>query len=169
MSFSVKNKIHYIYSLLFINGFSFLFFLFDRFFKYLALFEFKKEFLNSFLLKFKLDHSLNYNIAFGIPIPKLVMYFLIILIIGVLFYLLLKSYIAKNKYYIFILSLVLAGSISNLIDRILYGAVIDYLSFSFFEISFPVFNIADVIIVIGVFLWLLYDLNINSKIKFISK
>ena len=49
------------------------------------------------------------------------------------------------------------GIIGNLIDRILYGAVVDYLAFSFFGYSFPVFNIADIGITVG-FLILVIDI-----------
>ena len=35
------------------------------------------------------------------------------------------------------------------VDRILYGAVVDYLSFNFFGYGFPVFNIADIGITLG--------------------
>ena len=50
-----------------------------------------------------------------------------------------------NKYG---LSFILAGSIGNGIDRILKGYVIDFIKIKF--IDFPVFNIADIVINIGV-------------------
>ncbi len=46
--------------------------------------------------------------------------------------------------------LVLAGSISNIVDRALYNGVIDFISISFGTWSFPVFNVADMCIVLGV-------------------
>ena len=49
-------------------------------------------------------------------------------------------------------ALIICGGIGNLIDRVLYGYVIDYLSFTFFGYSFAVFNLADSLIVIGVIL-----------------
>jgi signal peptidase II len=51
----------------------------------------------------------------------------------------------KNNYYI-PLSIIIAGIFSNLIDRIIYGSVVDWINFHFY----PVFNIADSAIVIGV-------------------
>jgi len=48
-------------------------------------------------------------------------------------------------------SLILAGGIGNLIDRIFRGYVIDYIDISKI-FSYPVFNFADICIVIGVIL-----------------
>ncbi len=46
--------------------------------------------------------------------------------------------------------LVLAGSLSNIVDRIIYHGVLDFILLSFNSWSWPVFNIADMAIVIGV-------------------
>lgn len=51
---------------------------------------------------------------------------------------------------------VVAGSVSNLIDRVMYGAVIDFISHSFWGWQFPIFNVADIYIVCGIF-WILID------------
>lgn len=48
--------------------------------------------------------------------------------------------------------ILIGGTIGNLIDRIIYGYVIDYLDFKIFNYNFPVFNFADICIVIGVIL-----------------
>lgn len=53
--------------------------------------------------------------------------------------------------------LVLAGACSNVIDRLWYGAVIDFIGFSYNTFSWPLFNAADVFIVIGVMI-MMYDL-----------
>jgi signal peptidase II len=45
---------------------------------------------------------------------------------------------------------VIAGSFSNLIDRVVYCGVIDFIVFSYKNFSWPVFNIADAAIVVGV-------------------
>ncbi|MBQ3547031.1 MAG: signal peptidase II [Clostridia bacterium] len=63
---------------------------------------------------------------------------------------------ANNKLIFWAMSLVLFGGIGNLIDRIFRdGNVVDFLHFEFWP-TFPVFNVADCAIVIGVALLILY-------------
>ena len=59
---------------------------------------------------------------------------------------------AKNQapYYRLPISAIIAGAIGNIIDRVFYGAVIDFLDFHLYEYHWPAFNIADSAIVIGV-------------------
>ena len=53
------------------------------------------------------------------------------------------------------LSLILGGALGNLIDRIAYGYVVDFLSFHWGEYYFPAFNIADSAITCGALLMIL--------------
>ena len=48
--------------------------------------------------------------------------------------------------------ILLGGILGNLFDRIIFGYVIDFLHFTFGNYQFPVFNIADIGIVIGTFI-----------------
>lgn len=50
--------------------------------------------------------------------------------------------------------LILAGATSNLLDRLVYSGVIDFIHVHFGGWSFPIFNVADVFIVVGV-VWIL--------------
>lgn len=54
------------------------------------------------------------------------------------------------------LSLILGGALGNLIDRITYGYVVDFLSFHWNEHYFPAFNLADSAITCGAFI-LIFD------------
>ena len=45
---------------------------------------------------------------------------------------------------------IIAGSLCNLIDRVVYNGVIDFIILSYGHLSWPVFNVADAAIVIGV-------------------
>jgi len=53
------------------------------------------------------------------------------------------------------LSMILGGALGNLIDRIAYGYVVDFLHFHWDEHYFPAFNLADSAITCGAFLMIL--------------
>lgn len=57
------------------------------------------------------------------------------------------------------LGLVIGGAIGNVIDRLHYGAVVDFLDFHVLGYHWPAFNVADSAITIGVFLMLLDTLR----------
>ena len=57
-----------------------------------------------------------------------------------------------NKLTITSYGMVLGGIFGNLIDRIFRGYVVDFLNFNIFGYDFPVFNIADILIVVGIVL-----------------
>lgn len=53
------------------------------------------------------------------------------------------------------ISMIIGGGISNLIDRVFRGSVIDYIDINYW-LKYPVFNIADVFIVAGVIIVISY-------------
>lgn len=57
------------------------------------------------------------------------------------------------------LSLILGGALGNVIDRLRFGAVVDFLDFHWAGIHFPAFNVADSAISVGVALMLLHQLT----------
>lgn len=89
--------------------------------------------------------------------------FLIIVTVVFLFVILLLNYAYKRKDYFYAISmgLLLGGAICNLFDRIKYGYVRDFIELEF--INFPVFNVADMAITIGVILIIIYFLFISPK------
>lgn len=87
---------------------------------------------------------------------------IVLIIISVVFIVLINNQIKKEEKHLDALStvslgFVLGGIFGNLLDRIIHHCVIDYLSFSFGTYDFPVFNLADMAITIGLGL-LLFDL-----------
>ena len=81
---------------------------------------------------------------------------ILFIVIGVIALYLIYRYLIRdkslNKLSIISYSMLLGGIIGNMIDRIVYGYVIDYLSFNIFGYNFPVFNLADTFIVVSVIL-----------------
>lgn len=103
---------------------------------------------------FSINYVKNTGAAFSILQGKT-----IILILVALFTIISLIYIIhKNKLNnleCFGYSLFLSGIIGNLIDRIFYGYVIDFLNFYLKGYNFPIFNIADTLIVSGAFILIL--------------
>jgi len=101
---------------------------------------------------FYISNVHNYGAAFSILYGN--RFFLIFVsVFAVIF---VYYYMLKNKKFnwidIIIYSLLIGGILGNLFDRIVYGYVVDYLDFNIFGYNFPIFNIADISIVVSVFL-----------------
>lgn len=104
---------------------------------------------------FSIIYTNNTGAAFSILLGKRIFLIVVaVLIIGVLLYYIKRNKIEK-KIDIIALSFVIGGSLGNLIDRIVRGYVIDFISIKIGNYNFPIFNVADILIVIGVFLLLL--------------
>ena len=139
MKIYFKNKINYLSLISF-------FCILDQFSKiYINLNS--DKLLNKDFLILTIEYVRNYGAAFNIfSGSRLFLSFISIISTIILTYLIFISENKNsNKYG---LSLILAGSIGNGIDRILNGYVIDFIKIKF--IDFPVFNIADIVINIGV-------------------
>jgi signal peptidase II len=89
-------------------------------------------------------------------------FFVILTTIAILAALVYLFNIAKEEMLVaFAVSLILAGGVGNLIDRIRQGYVVDMIQLDF--INFPIFNIADCCVVIGVGLWLIVSILEEKK------
>lgn len=114
-----------------------------------------KEFIPGFL---SLTHLRNTGAAWSLLEGKMIFFYVITVIVSVVIInLLIKNY-KKSIWYSVGLSFVLAGAIGNFIDRVRLGYVVDMLQTDF--MNFPIFNVADSTLVVGViciFIYLILD------------
>ena len=103
--------------------------------------------INKDLLILTIDYIRNYGAAFNILSGSRLFLSLISIIstIILMYLIFIREDRRINKYG---LSFIVAGSIGNGVDRIFYGYVIDFIKIKF--VDFPVFNIADIAINIGI-------------------
>ena len=106
---------------------------------------------------FEFRYLENRGVAFGMMKGQIWLFIPITLLIcSLIIVMLLRSPMRKHKMFCIPAVMVMAGAIGNLIDRIAYGYVIDFLYFRL--IDFPIFNFADCCVVIGACLLFVYFL-----------
>lgn len=98
---------------------------------------------------FGFELSFNEGIAFGIDLPKVLIMLISVGILVFFAYLIYHYKIWRNKIHLFAAAVLLAGGIGNSIDRLRFGYVVDFIKVYWW----PTFNVADVLIVIGVALF----------------
>ena len=108
--------------------------------------------INKDLLILTIEYIRNYGAAFNILSGSRLFLSLISIIstIILMYLIFIRKDNRINKYG---LSFIVAGSIGNGIDRIFYGYVIDFIKIKF--VDFPIFNIADIAINIGILVMIL--------------
>ena len=126
--------------------------LIDQFTKYLMIYN-NKLFINKDFLLFKLDFVKNYGAAFNIFSGSRIFLSLISIFFSILLIYLIFRKNTLNKFDLYSYSLILGGTFGNGIDRIYKGFVVDFINLNI--INFPVFNIADISINIGLILILI--------------
>lgn len=164
---SIKKKFFLFLDLVMIAGLIF----FDQYTKHWAVVFLKDKpaynLINGIL---ELNYLENQGAAFGVlPNQKIFFIFVAIVILSAAGYVLLKLPDHK-KYTIlhFLLSLIVAGSIGNMIDRVRYDYVVDFIYFV--RLNFPIFNVADIYATVSaiVLLFLLLFIYKENDLYFIS-
>lgn len=125
-------------------GISFIIFFIDRISKILV-----QNFISDrvYVIKdfFYLIYTRNIGAAFSMLEGKQIIFVLIGIIASIIIFLYVRKNNIKNIGY----PLLLGGILGNVLDRVIYGYVIDFIGFEIFNKSMPIFNIADTAIVIG--------------------
>lgn len=122
--------------------------------------RYTKEFaVNTFVVPYRINKILSFELVFNRGISWGIFgsgneLLFVSLSFSILLFLLFFVFYIKNRYQhnqsIFAELLVLVGALSNLYDRFYYQGVIDFIVLSFHSWSWPVFNFADLFIVIGI-------------------
>lgn len=122
-----------------------------------------KDFINGFI---NFIHVENSGAAWGMLAGRpvfLILVSLVILIIYLWFYYLrLKKHKGNTSLVLSIsVGFIVGGCVGNLIDRVVFGYVRDFINFQFIE--FPVFNVADISLTVGIVIMIVYFIFIYSK------
>lgn len=109
---------------------------------------------------FNLVLTYNRGVAFGFmsdwsePFRLVVISLTSVMAFSLLIWMYVKTY-RSYKLHSFAIALILGGAIGNIVDRVRYSAVVDFLDFHINTYHWPAFNVADSCICIGVFILLI--------------
>ena len=129
----------------------------DRLTKYLAVINLKDK-ADFVLIKnvLVLTYLENTGAAFSMLAGKRLIFIIITIVFSVIIFLFFLKIKPERRYsplYI-CLTVILAGAVGNLIDRIMNGFVVDFIYFQI--INFPVFNVADICVTLGVIFLIIF-------------
>lgn len=114
---------------------------------------------------FHLTSHRNAGAAFGILQGQMWLFYIAtVIVIGVVIYYI-QTEGKKSPWLATALGLVLGGAIGNFIDRVLFGAVVDFLDVYIFSYNYPIFNIADMALVTGVIMLIIHVIKEEKKAK----
>ena len=113
---------------------------------------------------FRLTYVENAGIVFGIGVGNALPLFTVLSMVATLL-IIIYFYVERSSLLPVRISLavVLGGAIGNLIDRLLYGRVADFLDFGLGQYRFFVFNVADSAVTVGVVSFLLFSYLSQSR------
>lgn len=118
------------------------------------------EIINGFLY---ITSHRNKGAAWGILQNQMVFFYMITIIVVVAIIYYMQKYAKQNAMFAIALSLMLGGAIGNFIDRLFRKEVVDFIHTYIFGYNFPIFNIADSSLTIGVILLFIYFLFFEEK------
>lgn len=118
------------------------------------------EIINGFLY---ITSHRNKGAAWGILQNQMLFFYVITIIVVVAIIYYMQKYAKQNAMLGVALSLMLGGAIGNFIDRLFRKEVVDFIHTYIFGYNFPIFNIADSSLTIGVILLFVYFLFFEEK------
>lgn len=114
---------------------------------------------------FNITSHRNKGAAWGILQDQMIFFYIItlIVVIGIIYYM--QKYAKQSPLLATALGLLLGGAIGNFIDRLFRKEVVDFLDFQIINYNYPIFNIADSALVIGVGLLIIFTIIDERKSK----
>ncbi|CAM3758751.1 signal peptidase II [Alkalicoccus chagannorensis] len=107
----------------------------------------------------------NAGAAFGILQGQLWIFFIVtVAAVGYVTYLIQRK-LDGSKWFGIGLALILGGAVGNFIDRVLEGAVVDFVDVYIFAYNYPIFNVADMALVTGVIMVLIHMFQEEKREK----
>ena len=150
---------------MFVLWITFAVFLLDQFTKWKVKSNFdlyqSKQIIENF---FHITYVTNDGMAFGLSMPggRSILLLLSALLTVLIFWYLWRE---RSNHIVIRLSLalILAGALGNIIDRTLYGSVVDFLDFMIGDFHWYIFNVADSSVTIGMILFMYYSFFIEPR------
>ena len=111
---------------------------------------------------FHLTYITNDGMAFGLTLPggKHVLLILTILLTGFI-----AGYLCNERnghpFIKYGLALILSGAVGNLIDRIIYGKVVDFIDIMIGDFNWYIFNVADTSVTVGMCFFVLHSIYVE--------
>jgi signal peptidase II len=98
----------------------------------------------------------NEGAAFGILQGQMWLFYIATVgVVAAIIYMI-QTQLNGSRWYGIALSLVLGGAVGNFIDRVLEGAVVDFIDMYIFTYNYPIFNVADMALVAGVIMVIIH-------------
>lgn len=118
---------------------------------------------------FDLMLTFNEGVAFSLPLPRFLQILVTLCFLVYFFFWAAQNFSLLSAGEKWGSILIVSGAIGNFLERVFSGSVTDFLSFHYYQIfSFPVFNLADIFIFLGVVSWILGSFSKPQKTEEIS-
>lgn len=98
----------------------------------------------------------NAGAAFGILQGQMWLFYIATVAVAAVIVYMIKTQLNGSRWYGTALGLILGGAVGNFIDRVLEGAVVDFIDVYIFNYNYPIFNIADMALVTGVIMVIIH-------------
>lgn len=105
----------------------------------------------------------NQGAAWGILQGQMTFFYIVTIIVVIFVVYHIQKYGKENPFFGYTMAIILGGAIGNFIDRLFRKEVVDFIDVYPFGYNFPIFNVADSALTIGVLLMIIYILFIEGK------